>query len=280
MLRVLGWGFYILVLLVLTALSQVGGAVLVFSTLVVWSIFPSGRLGWFKGFFTHLIAFSLVYGAIAALLVPPVARIYGRVPLPCVANETATYGALNPLTCVLNRNYAVPEVAAALTRMAEHMSNVHENSVVGYLDAGFPFFEHFPLLPHITHRTGRDLDLAYFYTDEEGRYLPGKARSPIGYWGFVQPLAGARQSCADAQKGLSLRWNMTWLQPLLKPYRLDEARTGELLRWLVQEGGEHGVKGVIIEPHVSEQLGVHSQLIRFQGCRAARHDDHIHVDFD
>ena len=34
---------------------------------------------------------------------------------------------------------------------------------------------------------------------------------------------------------------------------------------------------VFIEPHLRRRLGVESSKLRFQGCRAARHDDHIHM---
>ena len=32
-----------------------------------------------------------------------------------------------------------------------------------------------------------------------------------------------------------------------------------------------------IEPHLAKRLGATTSKIRFQGCKAARHDDHIHV---
>jgi len=51
-----------------------------------------------------------------------------------------------------------------------------------------------------------------------------------------------------------------------------------MLRWLVEKGPEHGVAKILLEPHMVKRLGVASPLIRFQGCRAARHDDHIHVE--
>lgn len=37
-----------------------------------------------------------------------------------------------------------------------------------------------------------------------------------------------------------------------------------------------GAVKILIEPHIPARLGVSSRAIRFQGCRAARHDDHIH----
>ena len=280
MLKALGWGLYILLIVVLTALTQVGGAILLFSLLVVWSIFPSGRLGRIRSFITHLFAFLALYGTISLLLVPPVAQLYGRVPLQCFASERSSYAALTPLTCALNRHYVAPTVADALEAAAKAVNRSQPGTVVTYLDASFPFLDSMPLLPHLSHRSGLDVDLGLFYLDASGRYAAGEARSPIGYFGFEQPGPEAERPCRNETGIATLRWDLDWLQPLFKPYRLDEMRTAELLSWLVLQGPNHGVSGLIIEPHLGARLGVHSQLIRFQGCKAARHDDHIHVDFN
>jgi hypothetical protein len=58
---------------------------------------------------------------------------------------------------------------------------------------------------------------------------------------------------------------------------LDEARTRFALRWLAREGPGQGLGKVFVEPHLRERLGVSGDVIRFQGCAAARHDDHIHI---
>ena len=279
MLRALGWLLYIVILFALTALTQVGGAILIFSTLIVWSIFPIGRLGRFKALLAHSFAFALLYCAICMLLIPPVAQVNGRVALQCFPSVRHAYAALTPLTCLLNRHYAAPEAEAALQRMAKDLGETQPGTVVAYLDAGFPFFDGFPMLPHLSHRDGRDVDLAFFYLGPVGRYLPGEGRSPIGYFAFEQPAEGAILPCANETARWTRRWDLDWLQPFFQPYMLDSARMVDLLSWLVTEGPKYGVSGLIIEPHLSERLGVRSQLIRFQGCNAARHDDHIHVDF-
>jgi len=56
------------------------------------------------------------------------------------------------------------------------------------LDANFPFFDGFPILPHLSHNDGNKIDIAFYYGDPSiGQYLRGKAKSPIGYWGFERP---------------------------------------------------------------------------------------------
>ena len=68
---------------------------------------------------------------------------------------------------------------------------------------------------------------------------------------------------------------MTALQPMIRDLALDETRTAEALRWLAANLPATGK--VFIEPHLADRLGATGEKIRFQGCRAARHDDHIHV---
>lgn len=70
---------------------------------------------------------------------------------------------------------------------------------------------------------------------------------------------------------------MTWLQAYLPKMQLDETRTSAALHWLVEAGPNYGLERILIEPHLATRLGVLSPLVRFQGCRAARHDDHIHI---
>jgi hypothetical protein len=37
------------------------------------------------------------------------------------------------------------------------------------------------------------------------------------------------------------------------------------------------VQKMLIEPHLKARLRLQSSKVRFQGCGAARHDDHVHV---
>jgi hypothetical protein len=74
---------------------------------------------------------------------------------------------------------------------------------------------------------------------------------------------------------------MPWFQTFVRrDLSLDTARTGAMLKWLVEQGPGHGVRRILLEPHMAARLGVTSPLIRFQGCRAGRHDDHVHIDVD
>ena len=54
----------------------------------------------------------------------------------------------------------------------------------------------------------------------------------------------------------------------------DLARTRFLLAHLARD---RRVSKIFVEPHLKARMGLDAAKIRFQGCRAARRDDHIHV---
>ncbi len=65
--------------------------------------------------------------------------------------------------------------------------------------------------------------------------------------------------------------------PRDRAWRLDEVRTAALVRLLA---ADPRVRRIFIEPHLKARLGLtHLAKVRFAGCQAARHDDHIHIDF-
>ena len=166
-----------------------------------------------------------------------------------------------------------------LEAMARDLAQQYPGLTIAYLDAGFPFLDGFPLPPHLSHHDGRRIDLAYFYKDAAGSYLALTAPSPLGYWGFEAPAAGDELPCADKVRWLSFRWDMGWFQAVVrKDLVLDQDRTAAMLIWLVERGPAYHVDKILLEPHVAKRLQVASPMIRFQGCRAARHDDHIHVE--
>ena len=52
-------------------------------------------------------------------------------------------------------------------------------------------------------------------------------------------------------------------------------RTRELLRLLVEHPS---IQKILIQPHLKKRLDLEGyDKVRAQGCQAARHDDHVHV---
>lgn len=265
-----GWLLTVAVVVVLTLLTQIGG--------VVW-LMALGLTRLRKRGAGALVFLALIVGLYAAgsALSYAVAPVFGRVPLPCFEDGASRLKMHSPFFCVLNRQYVVPELRETAVALSRHMDQSFPGTTTLALDANFPFFDGFPLFPHLSHSDGRKLDVAFFYQDVDGTFLDHTTRSPIGYFAFEQPRQNSILPCRDREDLLTLRWDLEFLQPLWRSLPLEEGRTREALRWLSDEGRSHGVAKIFVEPHLTQRLGVEAESIRFQGCRAARHDDHIHM---
>ncbi|MEM5471623.1 hypothetical protein WNZ14_07790 [Hoeflea sp. AS60] len=239
---------HICIFAVLTVATQIGGLAWLIALL-------------FKRRMT-IFAASYAVLSFAALWVAP---MLGREPLPCIG--AGSLQMQSKIYCLLNRHYVVPEMKASLNDLAAQMESEFPGTMTLVLDANFPFIAGFPLLPHLSHDDGRKADLAFYYRENDA-YMPGYTRSPVGYFAF-EP---GPTNCPSQL--ISLRWDMDWLQGFWPDYQLDEARVKSALEWL---SSDERIEKVFIEPHLRERFGIQSDKIRFQGCRAARHDDHIHI---
>jgi hypothetical protein len=264
------------VVVLLTLLTQIGGLVM----LVVWGVsrlaLPRAMGAWRRAAI-NAVLFVVAYAAISVLVVPPLAALGGRVPLSCRAQPDRAFAAGSVLLCVLNRHYVVPDLVVLLSELSGEIDRSFPGTTTLFLDANFPFLNGFPQLPHLSHGDGRKLDLAFYYADADGRYLPVATRSPIGYWAFEQPSASDASSCA-VRSWLSLRWDLNFLRDKFPDRALEPHRTSAALQWLLSKGLRFKVDRIFIEPYLVARLGVQaSSALGFQGCRAARHDDHIHI---
>ncbi len=245
MIRLLAHGGWIMLL---TLVTQLGG--------IAWLLACFSRWRW--------LTFVSCYAALS-VCAAFVATITGRVPL---ARSGEPLRMQSWAYCALNRHYVVPELHQVLLDAAKRSAERHAGTITQVLDANFPFVDGFPLLPHLSHSDGRKADIAFHYTDAEGQYLPGRTRSPIGYFAFEQ---GAT-SCVE--QILSLRWDLEWLQPYLGDLSPDVVRMRTAMAFLRTD---QRVGRIFLEPHLQRSWHVGGPKVRFQGCRAARHDDHIHV---
>jgi hypothetical protein len=226
-----------------------------------------GGLAWLTAlaFRRRFLAFTLLYGALwgAAILAAPT---FGRVALPCFGAPLRMQSAFY---CITMRSFVAPEMAALAEDAAERVAETFPGTVTLALDGGFPLPIGLPMLPHLSHGDGRKLDFAFFYADPSGRYLPGQTRSPLGYFAFEH--AGAAP-CPPAWP--TLRWDFAWLQPLLPDRPLEPDRSRALIAALT---ADPRTGKLFVEPPLAGRLGLSDPKLRFQGCRAARHDDHLHV---
>lgn len=224
-----------------------------------------GGIAWLMALFfkRKLLVFLVGYVFLTAAAVW-VAPSFGRVALNCFDNGTLQVQSL--MYCALNRHYVTPKLKEVLVDTAQEMDREFPGTITLVLDANFPFLDGFPLLPHLSHDDGKKVDLAFFYRDDTG-YLPSATRSPIGYFAFEPGPTECRPTWP------TLRWDFDALQPLWRDYELDEERMAAVMTIL---SNDVRVGKTFIEPHLVQSLQIAHPRIRFQGCRAARHDDHIH----
>ncbi|MEM8591833.1 MAG: hypothetical protein AAGF13_04835 [Pseudomonadota bacterium] len=147
-----------------------------------------GGVAWLLALFfrRRLPAFLAIYFGVTAIFVF-VAWIRGksgpklipRTPVSLLAGDS-----LKPqswLYPALNRDHVTWEMRRVAQDLARHMDATFPGTVTVTLDGSFPLFDGFPLLPHLSHDDGEKLDLAFYWQDAEGTYLPGASRSPIGF---------------------------------------------------------------------------------------------------
>jgi hypothetical protein len=184
----------------LTLLTQIGGLVL----LLVWGlsrlVLPRTIEAASKSVINGVL-FGVLYAAISILVVPPLAALAGRVPLPCQAHPDRPFAAGSVLVCALNRHYVVPDLVVLLSELSREIDRTFPGTTTLFLDANFPFLKGFPLLPHLSHSDGRKVDLAFYYANPDGRYLRATMRSPIGYWAFEQPAVGQALMAGFPRRG-------------------------------------------------------------------------------
>ena len=252
---------HIVTFLLLTILTQVGGVIYLLSN------FISKKINFKKKYFKYF-TFPVLYLLLTFSLVPQLAKLNGRESLSFFTSPS-----LKPVTiwtCILNRHYVNKELKKAI------VDSRYELGTMFYLDANFPLFDGFPLLPHWSHNDGKKLDLAFVYKDDKGKY--GSNPSFIGYGICEEPKKGESNFPRECAKQGYFQYNI--LKSLIpqgskKDYTLDENKTKLLINNLSQIPS---IKKIFIEPHLKTRWGfANNSKVRFHGCHAVRHDDHIHI---
>ena len=255
------------VVVLLTILTQIGGLLWLLSYWVAgqWKTKRAGRA---------MLMFLPLYLLVTVLVMPIVAAYSGRTPLPVFA--PAYIKPVNLFYPLFNRHYVTPSTKMTLLEVARQLHQHDPNAELKYLDAGFPLFEAFPLLPHLSHNDGRKVDLSFFYTQEDGTATNEKP-SRSGYGVFEGPQPGEKATAEECHgKG---HWQYSYPQYLSMGSRssltFDARRTKMLLEILLKQ---EEIGKIFLEPHLKQRLGLSAAKgIAFHGCGAVRHDDHIHM---
>lgn len=257
-------------IVVATLLTQVGGIVLVIS----WIIASPVNARWDTRFpkLTSTGIFLALYLLTSLYVLPPLARLNGRVALPFFGNS-----ALAPRTMwtvVLNRHYADEELLEVLSEVSRAFNAANPSARVLYLDACFPFFDGFPLLPHLSHNDGRKVDLAFVYHRAGSNTPVASTPSAIGYGALEQPRQGEDDPATRCREQGSWWYEALGFLPLNDELSIHEDLTAALVRMIA----DHPRTGkVFIEPFLKTRWHISSTKVRFHGCHAVSHADHIHV---
>ncbi|MDX1941980.1 MAG: hypothetical protein SFU99_15565 [Saprospiraceae bacterium] len=271
LLRILGWLF---LFSFLTILTQIGGLIL----LLLLPVFYFINLKIKHSITRNLIKITfsiLFYNLITFLVIPMIAAPFGRVPLPVFSNKYVKPANIG--YCLLNRHYVKPALKEAMERSAEEMNIIFPGTKIYYLDANFPFWNEFPLLPHLSHDDGKKLDISFFYMDKKSGKPSNSKPSFTGYGVFESPREEEiNQTDLCKSKGY-WQYDINRFMGLIHrkhQFLFDEKRTKTFIQILTRESQVHKI---LIEPHLKTRMKLTNNKIRFHGCQAARHDDHLHI---
>lgn len=253
---------------VLTLLTQVGGIIWLLVFLGAWGIRNKRKFR----FPVKFGFFIIIYLLACYTVIPLMASIGGRTPLPKAKGKSLAPH--NILTVWMNRHYVDKALKRELLSLSDGMAKINNGQKVFYLDANFPFFDGFPLLPHLSHNDGKKVDLSFYYKRDGEAVDERPSRS--GYGVFEQAKKGeidqTRLCLASSGTYYNLARFLTFGKK--KGLSLDEKRTADLIRKLA---ALPSAEKIFIEPHLKYRLGLESiSKVRFQGCHSVRHDDHIH----
>ena len=257
----------------LTLLTQIGGLIFAAAYWIGRRASVGLQQRWLR-WCLPVLAFGILYSVMTVLVIPKAAEAFGRVRLPCFQDGNATVVPANWLTCALNRGYVKAELRVVIEALGADISTRFRGSRVTVLEGGFPFVDGFPMLPHLSHKDGRKVDLSFFYKSSDGkRQIGSGSPSLLGYFLYEEPQIGETLSCEG--RWTPLRWDFAVFQKLKPEWVIDEERTSWMLHWIVTRDD---VSRIFIEPYLARRMGFEGGKVRFQGCHAARHDDHIHVE--
>jgi hypothetical protein len=184
---------------ILTALTQVGGVI--YFLYVPFSLFvKSEKYSFWKSILMRSVGFSFIYVLICLLIIPPLAKKNGRVPLPFFSTKETPVKSGSLLMSLMNRNYVKLLLQDAFFKTAKDVQKKYSSVELIYLDANFPFFDGFPLIPHLSHDDGEKLDIAFLYKNKKTEQLYDKTFSITGYGVCEEPRKGEKNQPKDCEK--------------------------------------------------------------------------------
>ncbi|AXT19249.1 hypothetical protein D7030_13495 [Flavobacteriaceae bacterium AU392] len=255
---------HIIIIILLTAVTQIGGIIYLFSLLLIKKKTKKRRLKRI-GIFVTLYLFTTY------LIVPNLAPTFGREKI----KETEFLQAHSFFYKLANRNYVKPELNKAIGRIANEFEKRNSGIKMIYLDANFPFIDKFPLLPHLSHNDGKKIDVSLIYENQNGK-LTNKKLSVSGYGAYESPTEKEYDQISICKNKGSWQYDFPkyiTFGKINKDIKFSEKGTLELINLILKQ---NVVEKLFIEPHLKNRLNLRNEKVRFHGCQAVRHDDHIH----
>ncbi len=272
----------------LTVFSQVGGIfylvyIYFYNKIIrekVYRQFQPPMAGRGKRFLNFLlrntifvIGFLLFFGILSHLLIPPLAGLFGREPLPVFSSDRKYLASAKTYTWFFHRHYVTPELKKEILDISKRFNKEHPGVKVLYLDGNLPFIDNFPLVPHLSHDDGEKLDLSFIYikNNKNKNNVPGW----MGYGVCEEPRQGEVNYPVKCSNNPI--YNLLYkISPQRKTtFQVDVEKTKTLLREIIRSTK---VRKIFIEPHLENRWGFSGEgKVRFQGCHSVRHDDHIHL---
>ena len=249
--------------LFLTALTQIGGLVYI----VNFFVFRKRKN---VRSYVKPLSFLGLYTLVSLFLLPVIAPFFGRERV----KNTELIEAHSFFYTICNRTYVKPELNEVLNNVARNLDKELPGIKLIYLDANFPFIDGFPLLPHLSHDDGEKIDVTFIY--ERDNALINEKISRSGYGIYESPTSAEFNQCEQCKKAGYWQYDFTKYASLgsVNPeIQFSKKGTKALAEFIIKEPE---VGKLFIEPHLKTRLGLNSDKVRFQGCRAVRHDDHIH----
>ncbi len=264
------------VAVILTILTQVGGVIYLLC-LPLFRYINRKAKSKLNAKLIKILAFAIIYIGATFLIIPPLAKMNGRIPLPTIIDEEFMVCPISFVTVIGNRHYVSTEMHDVLKKVSITYQQKHPNAIISYLDANFPFIDGFPLIPHLSHNDGEKVDLAFMYKDAEtGEPLNNKAKAFMGYGIYEKPKFGEFNQADECEKNGFKQYSSSSIFGIgfnQNSIEFDEERTADLVNAILA----NNVGKIFIEPHLKTRMGLYHNKIRFHGCHAVRHDDHIHI---
>ena len=127
----------------------------------------------------------------------------------------------------------------------------------------------------MSHNDGKKVDVSLIYEEPNGE-LTNKKPSISGYGVYENPTAKEYDQNEDCKKRGNWQYDFPkylTFGTIYKDIKFSNKGTRELANLIV---AQNSVGKLFIEPHLKKRLKLGSSKVRFHGCQAVRHDDHIH----